>query len=93
MGMEEKNLSFQDWLRARIRLLGEELIRRSEELDLGGLDAIVAVDIDIHVPTLSDELGWPSLSISFDCGEKKYADALMSGEFTPPPRQVTHSEG
>lgn len=83
---------FKEWLRARIRLVGEELIRRSEELDFGGLDAVVAVDIDVHIPTLTDEIGWPSLSISFDCGEKKYLDALVSGEIAPPPSQEVYDE-
>lgn len=87
-----QNQQFKEWLQARIRLVGEELIRRSEELDLGGLDAVVAVDIDIHIPTLVDEIGWPSLSISFDCGEKKYLDALVSGELPPPTSQEVCDE-
>lgn len=91
MDMEEKALDFQEWLRSRIRLVGEELIRRSEKLDLGGLDVIVAVDIDVHIPTITDEIGWPSLTISFDCGEKRNIDAIMSGEITPPPSQVMHN--
>ena len=92
MDMEEKALDFQEWLRSRIRLVGEELIRRSEKLDLGGLDAIVAVDINVHIPTVTDEIGWPSLTISFDCGEKKYLDALVSGEITTAPSQAVHDE-
>lgn len=86
--MEEGNMCFQDWLRARIRLVGEELIRRSEELNLGGLDVVTSVDINVHIPTNREEIGWPSLQISFDCGEQKWVDALVSGEMDPcPPSQ------
>lgn len=92
MDTEEKTLDFQEWLKARIRLVGEELIRRSEDLNLGGLDVIVAVDINVHIPTITEEVGWPSLSISFDCGEKKYADALISGDFVLCPSQAVHDE-
>lgn len=80
MDEEERPLNFQEWLQARIRLVGEELIRRSEELTLGGLDLIAAIDINVHIPTSCDEVAWPSLNISFDCGEKKYVDALVSGK-------------
>lgn len=86
--MEEEGLCFQDWLRARIRLVGEELIRRSEELNLGGLDVVTSVDINVHIPTDGEEIGWPSLQISFDCGEQKWVDTLVSEEMDPyPPRQ------
>lgn len=80
MESKEQKLAFQNWLRARIRLVGEELVRRSEELNLGGLDVVTAVDINIHIPTMGYENRQPSLRISFDCGEKKYIDALVSGE-------------
>lgn len=92
MDMEYKALDFQEWLRSRIRLVGEELIRRSEKLDLGGIDMVVAVDIDVHIPTVTDEIGWPSMKISFDCGEKKYLDAIISAEITTAPSQAVHNE-
>lgn len=90
---EEQRKEFQDWMRSRIRLVGEELIRRSEKLDLGGLDLITDVDISVHIPTIGEEICWPSLSICFNCGEKKYLDNLISGEVLPPPNQEESHEG
>lgn len=76
-----ENDKFQDWMRKRIRFVGEELIRRSEKLTLGGIDLVTDVDINIHIPTARDDIGWPSLKITFSCGEKVYTDELVSGEF------------
>lgn len=88
--MEEDGTCFQDWFRARLRMVGEEIIRRSEVLSLDGLDAMVSADISIHIPTIHDSMDdfWPSMTFSFSLGEVKLADALTCGEFNIfPPRQ------
>lgn len=77
---------FEKYIRARIRVAGEELIRRSGNLSLSGLDACAGVTVHVHIPTLSEEVYFPELKISFDCYNDQLFKTLVneidcSGEF------------
>lgn len=80
------NQDFENYIRARIRVAGEELIRRSENLSLSGLESCTGVTIHVHIPTLSDEVCLPELKISFDCYNDRLFKTLIndidcSGEY------------
>lgn len=79
---------FQQWFRERLRLCGEELVRRAENINLDGLDAMDSVDISINIPTNKEQFVWPSIHFTFNLGELTFVEALNNGEIEPyPPTQ------
>lgn len=83
-----QNPEFTEWMKQRIKLVGEELIERADALSLDGIDAITELNISIRIPTIQDEIAWPSITFAFDCGERVFMDSAYEGEFNlTPPRQ------
>lgn len=82
------NPEFVEWMKRRIKLAGEELIKRADLFTLDGLDAMVSLDVHISIPTLAEIDRWPSLTITANCGDATFEDAVMSGQIDPyPPEQ------
>lgn len=80
------NKGFEDYIRARIRVAGEELIRRSENLSLQGLDSCTGIQVQLTIPTLSEKVYFPEFKISFECYNDKLFKTLvndfdLSGEY------------
>lgn len=69
-----KKSDYQQWVRDRLRMAGEELIRRSENFSTSGLDMMTDIDIGIHIPTYGEHIEVPSIEFSFRVINKVAAD-------------------
>lgn len=67
---------FADWMRAQIRMAGEELIRRSDQIDFSGWDAIHDIGINIEIPTYKEQFEAPEIEFIFRAYNKITLDAL-----------------
>ncbi len=89
------NPKFVEWMRHRIKLAGEEIIKRADLIDLAGFDAMTQFNIEVRIPTRA-EMGdiWPSLTFSAICGDVTMADDLTTGLLNPyPPEQFIWLDG
>lgn len=84
------NPEFVEWMKNRIKMVGEELIERADVLNLDGIDALTELDISIRIPTIKDEIEWPSITFNFSCGERVFMDNVIknSMELCPPKQFV-----
>lgn len=83
------NPEFVEWMKHRIRLAGEEIVKRADLMTFEGFDAMTEFDIDVRIPTMA-EMGdvWPSLTFSAICGDVTMIDDLETGLLNPyPPEQ------
>ena len=83
------NPEFVEWMKRRIRLAGEEIIKRADLINFEGFDAMTQFNIDVRIPTMA-EMGdfWPSLTFSAICGDVTMVDDLGTGLLNPyPPEQ------
>lgn len=56
---------FSDWISAQIRMTGEELIRRSSEIDFSGWDMMTGISINIEIPTYTERIYAPEIEFIF----------------------------
>lgn len=73
-----KSKNFEDYVRLSLKMFGEEMIRRSEELELGGLDACADIHIEYDIPSWNDEIDFPKFSITFECYNQTEIDAFIN---------------
>lgn len=66
-----------DWLRTQIRFAGEELIRRSENMDLLGFDVLTDLEINVKIPTYNGSPEAPSIKFTFSALNKVAADDMI----------------
>lgn len=66
------------WMKRQIRLAGEELIRRSETTSMEGWDGVQNIFIEIDIPTYTDRLEVPSITISVETLNKVALLHLMT---------------
>lgn len=82
------NPEFVEWMKHRIRLVGEEIIKRADLINFEGFDAMTQFNIDVRIPTLTDTPWWPSITFSAECGDVTMVDDLTTGLLNPyPPEQ------
>lgn len=88
------NPKFVEWMKRRIRLAGEEIIKRSDLMNFEGFDAMTQLNIDVRIPTITDMADiWPSLTFSAICGDVTMLEDLTSGLLDPyPPKQFIDKE-
>lgn len=88
------NPKFVEWMKHRIRLAGEEIIKRADLMTFEGFDAMTQFNIDVRIPTITDAGDiWPSLMFSAICGDATMADDLGSGLLNPyPPEQFVEEK-
>lgn len=83
------NPEFVEWMKHRIRLAGEEIVKRADRMTFEGFDAMTQFNVDVRIPTMA-EMGdvWPSLTFSAICGDVTMVDDLGTGLLNPyPPKQ------
>lgn len=88
------NPEFVEWMKHRIRLAGEEIIKRADLMTFEGFDAMTDFNIFVYIPTLKDfgEI-WPNLTFYARCGDATMVDELKSGFFNPyPPKQFISAD-
>lgn len=87
------NPEFVEWMRNRIKIVGEEIIKRADRMTFEGFDAMTELDINIRITTMTDEILWPSINMIAHCGETEFMDRAASGTFDPyPPNQFLKKE-
>lgn len=68
-----------DYISKQIRMAGEELIRRSEQINLGGLDFANDISINIIIPSSTrSDVKFPEISFEFVCLNKTVLDDYLS---------------
>lgn len=88
------NPEFVEWMRHRIKLAGEEIIKRADLIDLAGFDAMTQFSIEVRIPT-KNAYGdyWPSFTFSVECGDVTMVDEIESGLLNPyPPDQFIEGD-
>lgn len=88
------NPEFVEWMKHRIRLAGEEIIKRADFMTFEGFDAMTQFNIDVRIPTITD-VGdvWPGLTFSAICGDVTMVDDLTTRLLNPyPPSQFVEEE-
>ena len=70
---------FLGGMKDQIRMSGQELIRRADLLELGGLDELSEMKILIKIPTYSEKIRFPVITFSIDVVSKTHADWLCAG--------------
>lgn len=68
------NGNFCDWMVKQMRQAGEELIRRSEQMNFEGWDLMRSISISIDIPTYTDLVEAPEIEISFTMLNKVMID-------------------
>lgn len=75
---EESEKRFQEKFRKELRLAGEELIRRSENMDLDGFDLMTGCKINISLPVgPGDKITFPDIHFVITCCNKVWLDNIM----------------
>lgn len=74
---QRNNDNFSDWMVRQIRQAGEELIRRSEQMNFEGWDLMRSISISIDIPTYSDIVEAPEIEISFTMLNKVMLDSYI----------------
>lgn len=75
---EEIEKRFQEDFRKELRLAGEELIRRSENMNLSGFDIMTDCTITIKLPiNFHGDAKVPEIDFSISCCNRKRCDHIM----------------
>lgn len=74
----DDNEKFLSWMKDQIRLSGQELIRRADLLELGGLDALTEMKILIKLPTHGERIGYPEITFSINVLNKTHTDWICA---------------
>lgn len=75
---EESDRNFREKFRKELRLAGEELIRRSESINLDGFDLMTECRISIKLPIgPMDKIAFPDIHFVISCCNEIWLDDVV----------------
>lgn len=76
--------TFSEWMSSQIRMIGEELIRRADQMNFDGWDMMRHISLEIEIPTYTDEMLAPEINFHFSAYNKTAIDHVVSlgGSYT-----------
>lgn len=69
--------AFDKWMRDQLRMVGEELIRRSENMDFRGWDMVTDISVHVTIPTYTDRCQVPDIEFRFSTLNKTVLDDFV----------------